>query len=200
MKYLFLILLTQTYAFASPNPLLQCLGLEEERYHKAKDIGPFYELNQKMISALIQFSEDTHLNDEVYNTACKTGMESPSLYILEESLYDDEELFYVENSIKENPTLFNIQDNLIKEFKIATPELFLNFLKSVQAQLPNAECLNKKVPEIQELFFTIKHMQSHKSLAQILKESKSVPKIFSQLKNFKVLLKFCSGSQAQKKQ
>ena len=49
-----LFLLHLVPAQAVENELLKCLGAEEKRMHLTKDLGPVYDLNQKLIAEMIQ--------------------------------------------------------------------------------------------------------------------------------------------------
>jgi endonuclease V-like protein UPF0215 family len=62
MKYFVILLTFSLTALATTKPralrqdrqILKCLGEEEKRFHLNKEVGPIYDLNQRLISEMIQ--------------------------------------------------------------------------------------------------------------------------------------------------
>ncbi len=83
--------------------LLKCLGEEEKKLHLKKNVGPTYELNQKLIGEIIQIPS-VDIEKEKLQTICNSKA-SPSWKLLELSLVEGRKIFLMpksENEMQKN--------------------------------------------------------------------------------------------------
>ena len=70
----FLFLLSfPTFATRDERQLIKCLGAEEKMFHLKKQTGPLYDLNQRLISEMIQIPK-AELDAEFYHEMCETKL------------------------------------------------------------------------------------------------------------------------------
>lgn len=159
--------------------LLKCLGAEEKQFHLKKETGPLYDLNQRMISEMIQIPK-AELDQEYFDQICSKDSYSPSLILLE-------------LSIKKGPEIFNVPDSLgkaqkqmavgmVDDYIEATKEIFLNLITQIQAQAPSPTCLKEEIPELDNFFSDIKYLQEDVDMKAIF--AKRDVKIFRKLKSY----------------
>jgi hypothetical protein len=145
------LLALPAFALRDERQLIKCLGAEEKQFHKAKDTGPLYDLNQRLISEMIQIPH-ADLSDENYNHICKNSF-SPSWKLLELSISKGKQLFDVKNA---NGIQKQITEGTIEDYIEGTREIFLNFMTQIQALAPSASCLKEEIPQLDNFFNDIK--------------------------------------------
>ena len=144
-----LISLYSSTLLASNGKILKCLGGEEKRFHLKKEQGPVYDLNQKLMSELIQIP-DVEVNDQDLKTICQDKNFSESWKLLELSIKKGKELFVV------SPKLAGMQlqmtNGMIDDYVEATREILLGFISQIQTASPTPTCLKEEVPELNNFF------------------------------------------------
>lgn len=166
-----------SFAVRDERQLLKCLGEEEKKFHMTKNTGPLYDLNQRLISEMIQIPH-ADLTDESYNIICKNSF-SPAWKLLELSITKGKELFAVKNT---NAIQKQITDGTIEDYIEGTREIFLNFMSQIQALAPSATCLQEEIPEIANFFNDIKYLQEDVDMKVIFQKRDA--KIFLRLKDY----------------
>ncbi len=191
---IFFLIFTTSNAFAvkDERSLLKCLGAEEKKFHLKKETGPRYDLNQRLISEMIQIPK-AELSVESFEDICQKS-ESPSWRLLELALTKGQSVFEVPAQI--TGTQREVAQGMILDFIEVTSEIFLNLLTQIQSLAPTPHCLEQEIPEITNLMSDIKHLQEDVDIKKIF--SGRDQKIFEKLKDYSMAFKRCQD-RAKKK-
>lgn len=173
--------------------ILKCLGEEEKRFHLKKDTGPVYELNQKLISEMVQIPK-LQLNNEDYLTICTGEKFSESWKLLELSIKKGKELFVFPASMAGMQK--EMAQGMVDDYVESTREILLNFINQIQMISPTPTCLKEQIPELNDFFIEIKYLQEDVDLKQIF-EGKD-QKIFEKLKNYPLAFEKCRADLKKK--
>jgi hypothetical protein len=175
-----------TFASRNERELLKCLGREEKEFHLEKKTGPIYELNQRLISEMVQIP-GAELTEEAYRIVCHQTETSPTLKLLELSIIQGKEIFILKPSVKVSDN--NISQSMIEDYLEASTEIFLHFISQIQTQAPSAQCLKEEIPELESFLRDIKYLQEDVHIKKIF-NGREIP-IFKKLKNYPQLFKKC---------
>jgi hypothetical protein len=153
-------------AFATRNErqIIKCLGEEEKKFHLKKDTGPLYDLNQRMISEMIQIPK-AELDAEYFQEMCGKATPSPSLKLLELSITMGKEIFEVPHDIEGSQR--QVAQGMIDDYIESTREIFLNFLTQIQTLSPTASCLKEEIPPLDAFLTDIKYLQEDVDMKKI---------------------------------
>jgi hypothetical protein len=176
-----------------PSQLLICLGKIEKSYHKTKQLGPFYELNQNLINELTQVP-GIEAQPEVLKKICKISPEAP-LVLLEEILLNPSSWHNLKKS--ESPVTQKIAKQLIKEMNQQSPEILLIFLGALQAQMPTHNCLEKYIPGLNHLYRDVKWLQEEMDLKKIASTKDRLVPIFNRLRDLKEITQACNDEKSK---
>lgn len=165
------------------NPLLVCLGNEEERLHLAKVTGPIYRLNQLFINEFASANE-IQLEERYLQAVCSARHFSPSVNLLRFLMLDGKKIFKM-NGLNIN------QVGVAEDLAERAAYIFFNYLAGLQSQTPHPQCLNKKIPEIAIFAERFRYLESDQSAREILSDRKKVAGIFAKLKHFDTIIKSC---------
>lgn len=183
----FLILLSvPVLASKDERQLLKCLGEEEKKFHLKKETGPLYDLNQRMISEMIQIPK-AELTQEHFNDICSKTNFSPAWKLLELSLSKGKDIFEIPEGL--SGTQKEVAQGMIDDFLEITSEIVLNFITQVQAAAPSATCLKEEIPDLDAFFNDIKYLQEDVEIKKIF-AGRDV-KIFEKLKDFPQAFQRC---------
>jgi len=186
MKYLLLCFLMVSSLQA--NELLKCLGQEEKKYHLKKDVGPLYDLNQKMIAELVQIPQ-IRLKSTYFGEACSAGKVSPSWKILSLSLKHGAEIFDIDDK-DSNKIQQSMNTEMIKDYLLNCKEIFLSLVAQIQAASPSPTCLKEEIPELDAFFSEIKYLQEDLDIEKLFR-SREV-KILDRLEHYSLAFSKCS--------
>jgi hypothetical protein len=190
MKYLVMlvIFLLPTLALGAKNQrlLLRCLGEEEKKFHTKKQTGPLYDLNQKLISEMVQIPL-ADISPEYYQAICKMKKGSPSWKLLELSISQGRKIFDLPVSVIGIQKQMTV--GMIDDYLEATKEILLGFISQVQAQAPSAQCLKEEIPELDAFFTDIKYLQEDIELKKIF-QGRDL-KIFERLEEYPMAFQRC---------
>lgn len=188
MKFIYILLLLFSLpTWSSSQGILRCLGLEEARFHKNKETGPLFNLNQKLISELVQIP-GLRINQVDYRRICGQGNES--LNLLEQILIQGKSLFInTQEGMRRS-----ITQGMIDDFVIGSKEIFLNFVSQIQMISPSADCLNKHIPALPKLLEEIKYLEDEVDIQKIF--GKKDLAIFRRLQDYPVYFKACEKSKS----
>lgn len=183
-----LLLLSSSLAFGTKDErlLLKCLGAEEKRFHLNKDTGPLYDLNQRLISEMIQIPS-AELTNEDYAEICGRNSFSSSWKLLELSISKGKTIFHLPASV--TGVQRSISQSMIEDYVNASKEIFLNFMTSIQTLAPSADCLKEEIPQLDAFFTDIKYLQEDVNIQQIFR-GRDV-KIFQKLKDYPQAFQRC---------
>lgn len=188
MKYLLLLLLTlpSLPLEARTRQILKCLGEEEQQFHLNKDSGPLYELNQRLISEMIQIPR-IEISTADFDEICKNKKYSASWKLLEQSIKKGKDLFIYPDSITGMQR--SMAEGMVDDYIEATREILLQFINQVQMLSPTPTCLKEQIPELDSFFVEIKYLQEDVDLQQIFKGKDQ--KIFERLTHFPEAFRKC---------
>ena len=191
---IFLIVFSPVFAIAAKDEreLLKCLGAEEKKFHLKKETGPLYDLNQRLISEMIQIPK-AELSGEFFEDICRKS-DSPSWRLLELAITKGQNVFVIPAQI--TGTQREVAQGMISDFIEISSEIFLNLLTQIQAMAPTPKCMEEEIPEISSLMSDIKHLQEDVDIKSIF--SGRDQKIFEKLKNYSSAYKQCQD-RAKKK-
>lgn len=172
-------------AFAQKE-LLKCLGEEEKRFHLQKSTGPVYDLNQKLIGEMVQIP-NAIVKPQYLKTICAPKEFSESWKLLEFSILHGKKIFTIPSSITGMQR--EVAQGMIEDYIEATREILIGFINAIQAEAPSATCLKEEIPQLDQFFNEIKHLQEDVDLAQVF--VKKDQKIFNRLKDYPQSFKRC---------
>lgn len=188
MLIVFSGLFTLTVMAASRNDrqILKCLGEEEKRFHLKKEVGPVYDLNQRLIAEMVQIP-NIEITPEDYLKVCTGQKFSESWKLLEQSIVKGKDLFIIPKSVTGMQR--EIEAGMIDDYVEATKEILLSFISQIQSQSPTPTCLKERIPELDQFFTEIKYLQEDVDMQAIFK-GKDL-KIFEKLKNYPLAFEKC---------
>lgn len=175
--------------------LMRCLGAEEKLFHQQKNVGPTYDLNQRLIGELIQIN-GVEASNMLAKKMCSPGS-SPSLELLEAMIMEPKSWYKFKKLDKGLEA--NIAQELVKELNSSIPEIFLNYLAQLQGLAPNAECLIHHVPGLRELNEQVKWLQEEEELTVLTGQKKRMASIFKSVKKIDSVFEKCRQEMNQSK-
>lgn len=191
---LFLALITTaSWGAARDRQILKCLGEEEKRFHLKKEVGPLYDLNQRLISEMIQIPH-VEVRGEDYVKICTGPQFSESWKLLEHSIKEGDKLFVIPAKVTGMER--NMTEGMIDDYVEATREILLNFISQIQTVSPTPTCLKEEVPELDAFFTEIKYLQEDVDMKTIFKGKDT--KIFEKLRNYPLAFEKCRAALKKK--
>lgn len=188
MKWLFMTLfIIPTLGLARDREILKCLGVEEKSYHVTKKMGPLYELNQRIISEMIQISH-VELTPAAFNEVCSSKSPSQSLRLLKLSLSQGKDIFVMASDITGMQK--QMTQGMIEDYVELSKELFLNFLSQVQTLSPTPKCLEENIPGLADFLYEVKYLQEDIDIKKIFKGRDLT--FFDKIKNYPKIYKVCA--------
>lgn len=161
--------------------------------HLKKDTGPVYELNQRLISEMVQIPR-IEIRTEDYLAICTGKKFSESWKLLEFSIKRGKELFILPASITGMQR--SMAEGMVEDYVEATREILLNFIGQIQMQSPTPTCLKEEIPELDKFFTEIKYLQEDVDLKQVFEGQDQ--KIFEKLKNYPLAFEKCRAALKKK--
>lgn len=184
MKYFLILLIAlKSSGLLAQADLLKCLGNEEKRFHLNKRQGPVYDLNQKLISEIVQIP-GANLKPSILRDVCQPGQFSESWKLLEHTLKEGKSIFVFKN--KANAELAS---GMADDYIEASREILVGFINAIQTEAPSADCLRTEIPKLGDFFFKIKTLQEDVDMKQVFDQYDV--KIFEQLKNYPSAFQRC---------
>lgn len=196
---LFLSYLVCFGAFAEtrPNRILQCLAKEEERIIKNKLDFSIAKLNQELVNELAA-SNDIMIKDSYVDDICEHPFYSPSVNLLRLLLIKENEVYDL---------TFDNMERAQKEFKLSyiadfrkqVPNIFVTYISTLNAQMPDAHCLQRHVPEIKKFNEKMKYLENEITTKSLIQDKKQIEAIFMKLRNVKEIKKLCENEIKRRK-
>lgn len=184
----FMLLSLAAHATRDERQLIKCLGEEEKKFHLKKDTGPLYDLNQRLISEMLQIPK-AELETEYFNEMCGKNSPSPALKLLELSIRHGDDIFMVPDSVVGSQR--SVAEGMIDDYIESTKEIFLNFMTQIQTLAPSADCLKVEIPEIDAFFTDIKYLQEDVDMKKIFAGRDA--KIFQKLLRYPQAFERCQA-------
>jgi hypothetical protein len=194
MKWPLILLILSAPSWAArpkkgASQLLVCLGAEEKLYHKKKAAGALYDLNQKLISELVQ-AQGLDGARATIKAVCSKGNRG-SLQLLEAIMLDPKGWF----ALSEKSS--SLDRELAREITQSTPEIFLNFLSVLQAEAPTPDCMNKHIPAIAQLNDEVRFLQEEVDLTKITNKKARLSKIFAGIQRIDEIFEVCAKEKSK---
>ncbi|OFZ26578.1 MAG: hypothetical protein A2381_12685 [Bdellovibrionales bacterium RIFOXYB1_FULL_37_110] len=173
------------------NPLLYCLGDEEEYLHKNKIVGAVYKINKIFIEEFSLFNQIFLKNHYLQEICFASKAYSPSINLLKHLLLNGEEIF----EIRTSSILLNTISlrSSIQGLVAKSPNIFLNWISEIQTGAPSHDCLDKYIPQLADLKFKVKYLEEEPDVGinAFFKDTKTIESIFNQLKNLDRIFEKC---------
>lgn len=183
--------------FAAPlNPLVGCLGKEEQALHKQKRTGPVYKLNQLFLNDLVSAGDIT-LREAPFKKVCVNYVFTPSVDLMREILLDGEKIFILSRSIT-NKNIRNFQLSAIEEIERVIPHIFFSYISDLQARTATPDCLNKYIPGLRFIQNRFKYLESEITPGELLKDKARIKGIFKALKSYPEIRKKCRADKVER--
>lgn len=170
--------------------ILQCLGMEEMALHKKKIQGPVYKLNQTLISEVAS-GNLMQVKREIIENICFAKDFSPSVNFLKNLLIKEKKIY---NFDKENVKIYRLQLAATDALQQKVPNLFFQYLISLQGLTNHPDCLYKEIPEFDYFMKRFRYLQGELSPQKLLSDKGKLRIIFERLKNFSKVLSKCNKS------
>lgn len=186
MKLLLIVVLLFTAGAQAANPLLVCLGKEEKNLHQKKDLGPLYELNQRITGEMVQIPNVT-VRPEDLKIICSRDTFSQSWKLLELSLRKGKDLFVIPDSV--TGLQRSITQGMIDDYSEVSKEILLYFISQIQTHSPTPDCLMEEIPFLGKFFTEIKYLQGDVDIRKLMAGKDT--KIFADLKDYRSAFQRC---------
>ncbi len=198
MKYLILLtfFLFPLLSKAAPSEILRCLGVEEQRLHKAKSQGPEYQLNQQLISELIQVRH-LELSPQFVTEICSSKVSSPSKKLLYLLLDQGQSVFEFPANISGRE--LSMGKSMLEDFMESSHKIIIDYIAAIQQEASTADCLKKNIPELDLLYIDVKYLEEEIETKYLFKNKGLAEKILKKLNNYPVMLKKCAAQLKAKK-
>jgi len=190
VKYIisFALLLSSFCATAAPSEVLRCLGAEEQRLHKAKSQGPEFQLNQQLISELIQV-ESIDLSPTYLSLVCNYKENYPSKKLLYLLLDKGNKIFEFKHGLSASD--ISVGESMLEDFMKDTQGIVMSYIASIQQEAPTADCLKKNIPEMELFYIDMKYLEEEIETKYLFKDKGLAEKILNKLSNYPKLFKKC---------
>jgi hypothetical protein len=186
MKCLVIFLLFLAAVRVEAYEVLKCLGEEEKRYHVNKNMGPGYDLNQRLIAELVQIP-NIQVAPQFLPTICDPKNFSASWKLLELSITQGKSLFVIPPAVTGMQRA--ITASMIDDYIEASREILIAFITQLQASAPTPDCLKREIPTLETFFFEIKHLQEDVPLNKIFQSKDR--KIIDAIKDYPKAFQRC---------
>jgi hypothetical protein len=180
--------LSPLIAMARSSELLRCLGNEEKRLHLKKEIGPLYDLNQRLISEIVQIP-NVEMTKVDFHDICSRKRPSESLHLLYLTIHKGKSLFEIPVGLSGMSR--SMTKGMIDDYVDASKEIFLNFITQIQTTAPTPNCLKEEVPELDTFFTDIKYLQEDVDMKAIFRGRDET--IFNKLLTYSEAFKKCQA-------
>lgn len=185
---LLILVLMPLTSMARKSELMRCLGAEEKRLHLKKNLGPLYDLNQRLISEIIQIP-NVEITTVDYHDICSRKRPSEGLHLLQLSIQKGKEIFEIPSNVSGMSR--EITKGMIDDYVDATKEILLNFITQIQTLSPTPNCLKEEIPELDAFFTDIKYLQEDVDMKAIFRGRDEV--IFGKLMTYSEAFKKCQA-------
>ena len=175
MKYLLFVSTLMLFTINSyAGELLKCLAQEEALYHKRKNqkSGPYYKLNQTIISEVIQLPESVSLSSRDENKICNALLSDRSIFFLKMINLDANKL-KTSKVRTEEPNRYAIDMMAIDHLHNKSFSILLKFVLDIQKLAKDPNCIYKKIPQLKDFM----------NKARYIEEDIGIKKIFNGIKN-----------------
>ena len=184
-----------SFCYAKSDTLLICLGREEEAYHRAKNTGAAYQLNQKLIAKLVT-SGGVRPKPQYLRKICHSKDFVPSVEFLRTVLLGGGAVFEAPKTGRPNfDSQYRADMQILYE---ETPRLFFDYLSSLQSLVTHAGCLSQAMPEIDYFMGRYKYLEIDYSTKQLIDDRAKVEQIFKKLKDLDQIVGQCQKEVKQK--
>lgn len=185
------------FSATRPNRILQCLAKEEEKIIKEKLDFSIAKLNQELVNELAA-SNDIMIKDSYVDDICEHPYYSPSVNLLRLLLIKENEIYDLS---------FDDLDRAQKEFKLSyiadfrkqVPNIFVTYVSTLNAQMPDAFCLERHVPEIKKFNEKMKYLENEITTKSLIQDKKQIDAIFMKLRKVKEIKKLCEREAKRQK-
>jgi hypothetical protein len=181
--YTFLIISSNVWA----GELIKCLAQEEAAFHKKKDqmTGPFYKLNQELISELIQLPDTVKVKKDSLAKICNARPLIRSALYLKMLNLDKGNLYSTVKNKKTN--LYSMDKMAMERVYSKSYHLLVNFILNTQALAKDSKCIYKKIPGLKEFMNKVQFIEEDIGIKRIFNEIKNKDQFYKDVYSPKIL-------------
>jgi len=182
-------------SLAAQNLLLQCLAKEEETLHKGAQ-NSLYRLNQEFVNEFAG-SNDISIKRQYVDEICLSKKHSPSVGLLRLLLLKENQIYDLSlNEVEASMRPFKM--GYINEFQKQVPRLFIQYISSVQGEMPTANCLTKYIPELKDFNEKVQYLEMEMPTQQLIAQKNKISEIFEKLTEIKLIKIKCLKDREKK--
>ena len=159
LLFLFSVTFISQKSFSEISPIVSCLALQEQAYHKSKNIGPMYKLNQELLN-LLAIENKLKFQNQFTQKICDSKNQAYSL--LKHLLLDHSKIF-VPPKEDINEWELTFFTNQISQLIKKNYQVFLNFLSFIQMEIKSPKCLHQLFPGYEDYLSREKYLKDVKA-------------------------------------
>ena len=169
--------------------ILHCLAQEETTYHKTRNTGPDFLLNQKMINKL---SSMGHYKVSKYalDYVCNKTKQGASLKFLRLLILEPNSIFQEDRNTE--PSVRALNESAIESLKSKASMFLFQQLSEIQTLTKDAKCLQKNIPEIEYYWERFRYLETHIGTSSIVDDPDKIDNIFKKLGYIDSIIKKCN--------
>lgn len=195
MKYLLMLTFLTIPTWAKPKSLMYCLGQEEQKLHKEKNLSHQYKLNQDVISAMVQLHNKVVLKPKHYKVVCDEKTKSPSFELLRVVLINKNDAFI--NLLEEETLHYGVAQKSIDELNQRMIGVFIDYLAAIRAKAPTHNCITDHIPALKPFYEKLLFLQQDLEPKAILSSITDLHEIFIKLEYVDSIYKKCESAKKQ---
>lgn len=176
--------------------ILHCLAEEETNYHKTRNTGPDFILNQKMINKLSSMGF-YKVSNYALDYVCKKSKQGASLRFLRLLILEPNSIFKEDK--KTAPSVRALNESAIESLKSQASKFLFQHLSGIQTLTKDAKCLQKHIPEIEYYWERFRYLETHIGTSSIVDDPDKIDNIFKKLGYIDSILRKCNKANPRSK-
>ena len=169
--------------------ILHCLANEETAFHKERNIGPVFVLNQKLINKLSSIGH-YQVSNYALKAVCDSKKMGPAVSFLRLLILEPNSIFKEAKNADRSMKALN--ESAIESLKSEASRLLFQFLSDIQTYAKDAKCLEKHIPEIKYYWERFRYLEIHIGTSSIVDDPDKIDNIFKKLKDIKNIINQCN--------
>lgn len=169
--------------------ILHCLAREETHFHKTRNTGPEFMLNQKLINKLSSIGH-YQVSNYALKAVCHSKKLGASVSFLRLLILEPNAIFKEDKSVELSMKALN--EGAIESLKSEASTLLFQYLSDIQSLAKDAKCLQKSIPEISYYWERFRYLETHIGTSSIVDDPDKIDNIFKKLVNIDKILMKCN--------
>lgn len=169
--------------------ILHCLAREETKFHKTRETGPEFTLNQKLINKL---SSIGHYRTSPYaiKSVCRSKKRGPAQAFLRMLILEPDSIFLEDKNSPESMKALN--RSAINSLKAEASKLLFEFLSDIQSLAGDAKCIEAQIPEVKYFWDRFRYLETYIGTGSIVDDPDKIDQIFEKLTDINKVLRKCN--------